>query len=122
MRPHIDAVSKWYIDSRGILGFRIAAIIEASAQQGALLIGAAFLILVALLGTASRGAILSTGLGLLVLTVLLLGGNDRGFGSRREILIFGGFLLFWSFWSLGIGFLARSRNAAFPTRRAWPFT
>ena len=76
----------------GSLGFRIASIVEASAQQGAALIGAAFLILVALLGTSSRGAILATGLGLLVLPFLLLGGRDRGFAGRREILIFGGVL------------------------------
>ena len=51
--------------SGGSFKFRIASIIEATAQQGAILVAAAFLILVALLGTASRGAILATGLGLL---------------------------------------------------------
>ena len=73
--------------SGGSFAFRIASIIEASAQQGAILIAAAFVIIVALVGTASRGGILATGLGLLVLAVLMLGGRDKGFSGRREILI-----------------------------------
>ena len=85
----------------GTLGLRIASIIEASAQQGALFIGAAFLIMVALLGTGSRGAILATGLGLLVLCILLLGGRDKGFAARAEILILGGFIAVVVLWVFG---------------------
>jgi O-antigen ligase len=95
----------------GSLRFRIASIIEASAQQGAILIGAAFLIFVALLGSASRGAILSTGLGLLVLAVLLLGGRDKGFIGRREILIFVGLLgvvVFLAFGDMFVGKMTES--------------
>jgi O-antigen ligase len=95
----------------GSLRFRIASIIEASAQQGAILIGAAFLIFVALLGSASRGAILSTGLGLLVLAVLLLGGRDRGFIGRREILIFVGLLGVVVFLAFGDMFVGKMTEA-----------
>lgn len=91
----------------GSLRFRIASIIEASAQQGALLIGAAFLIFVALLGSGSRGAILSTGLGLLVLAVLLLGGRNQGFVGRREILIFVGLLAVVAFLAFGDLFVGK---------------
>ena len=91
----------------GSLRFRIASIIEASAQQGAFLIGAAFLIFVALLGSASRGAILSTGLGLLVLAVLLLGRRNQGFVGRREILIFVGLLGVVAFLAFGDLFVGK---------------
>lgn len=91
----------------GSLRFRIASIIEASAQQGAALIGATFVIFVALLGTGSRGAILATGLGLLVLSALMLGGRGRGFAGRREILILGGFLVVVVFLVFGDMFLGQ---------------
>jgi O-antigen ligase len=91
----------------GSLQFRIASIVDASAQQGALLIGAAFLIFVALLGSGSRGAVLATGLGLLVLSVLMLGGRGRGFSGRREILILCGFLAVVVFLAFGDMFLGQ---------------
>jgi O-antigen ligase len=104
----------------GSLRFRIASIIEASAQQGAILMGAAFLIFVALLGSASRGAILATGLGLLVLAALLLGGRDKGFVGRRELLILGGILAVVVFLAFGDAFLGKmtERGLSDDTRMA----
>lgn len=101
----------------GSLRFRIASIIEASAQQGAMLIGVAFLIFVALLGSASRGAILATGLGLLVLAVLLLGGRDKGFVGRRELLILGGFLAVAVFLAFGDLFLGKMTEGGLSDER-----
>jgi hypothetical protein len=49
---------------------RIASFIEITGQKGAALLGGAFLILVALLLTGSRGGIIATGLGLFVLAVV----------------------------------------------------
>jgi O-antigen ligase len=56
---------------------RIASFIEITGQRGAALLGGAFLILVALLLTGSRGGIIATGLGLLVLAAV-------SFRPRRE--------------------------------------
>jgi O-antigen ligase len=54
----------------GSIGFKIAALIEVTGQRGAVLLGVAFLILVAILLTGSRGGIFATGLGIVVLVVL----------------------------------------------------
>jgi len=54
----------------GSFGFKVASIIEATGQRGAALFGAAFLILVTILLTGSRGGMLATGLGVVVLGVL----------------------------------------------------
>ena len=64
----------------------IASIIEATVERGAILFAAAFLIVIALIGSGSRGAVLATGLGLLVASVLLLGGSDRQSMGRLGIL------------------------------------
>ena len=69
--------------------------------------------MVALLGTISRGAVLATGLGLFVASVLLLRGRDGGFAGRHKNLILGGFLAVGvflavvAFWAFGDMFLAQ---------------
>ena len=109
----------------GSFAFRIASIIEASAKQGALLIGAAFLIMVALLGTSSRGAVLATGLGLFALSVLSLRGRDAGFAEWLKNHILAGFLvvvIFLAvvvFWAFGGMFLTQITEQGLSTRIAW---
>ena len=56
----------------GSIRFRIATFIEVTGQKGAVLFGAAFVILVALLLSQSRGGILSTAFGLFVLGALYI--------------------------------------------------
>jgi len=58
--------------SGGSFGFKIASIIETTGQRGAALISAAFLILITLLLTGSRGGMLATGFGIVVLEGLWL--------------------------------------------------
>ena len=56
---------------------RIASFIETTGQEGAALLGGAFVILVALLLTGSRGGIIATGFGLLILGVLTFAPGKR---------------------------------------------
>jgi O-antigen ligase len=71
----------------GPLRFKIASVIETTFHRGALLIAAAVVLLVTLLLTASRGAIVATGAGLFVLVVLALGGRNKAFSGRRELVL-----------------------------------
>jgi O-antigen ligase len=64
----------------GSFSSRLASLIEVTGQGGAVLFGAAFLVLVAILLTGSRGGMLATGLGVVVLGVLW-------FAQRRNPLI-----------------------------------
>jgi O-antigen ligase len=56
----------------GSLRFRLASILEATGQKGAVLMGAAFLLLVALAFFASFSGVVTTALGLMVLMVVTL--------------------------------------------------
>jgi len=71
----------------GPLRFKIASIIETTAHRGALLIAAAVVLVVTLLLTGSRGGIVSTGIGLVVLAVLGLSGSNKAFSGRRELIL-----------------------------------
>jgi O-antigen ligase len=77
----------------GSLRFRIATFIEVTGQKGALLFGGAFLILVALLLSQSRGGTMSTALGLLVLGALTLKTRKQGSVEQRGAIILFGALL-----------------------------
>ncbi|MCW2284306.1 O-antigen ligase [Rhodoblastus acidophilus] len=87
-------------DLQGLGSFRVSRLIEATGRLGWVLIGAAFIDLVALLGTVSRGAILSTILGLFALLVLSFARRRRGGAQQIEAILFvavvlvGGFLAF----------------------------
>ena len=84
----------------GIGSYRLSRLIEATGRRGWRLLSAALVILVALLGTISRGGILATGLGLFALFVLSFARRSRKGGQQIETIIFvtaallGGFLLF----------------------------
>src|SRR5262249_26206063 len=74
----------------GSLRFRIATFIEVTGQKGALLFSGAFLMLVALLLSQSRGGTLSTALGLLVLGALTFKTRKQtSMTQRGAIILFG---------------------------------
>jgi hypothetical protein len=77
----------------GSIRFRIATFIEVTGKKGAVLFGGAFVILVALLLSQSRGGTLSTALGFFVLGALTLKTHKQGLVEQRAtIIIFGAVL------------------------------
>src|SRR5262249_28312491 len=77
----------------GSIQFRIATFIEVSGQKGVALLAGAFVILVALLLSGSRGGIASTAFGLFVLGVLTLTMRKQQSAEQREAIIVIGALL-----------------------------
>jgi len=71
----------------GAIRFRIATFIEVTGQKGVALLGGAFVILVALLLSGSRGGIASTIVGLIVLGALTLRLRKQQFAEQREAII-----------------------------------
>jgi hypothetical protein len=71
----------------GSIRFRIATFIEVTGQKGTALLGGAFVILVALLLSASRGGIAATMVGLIVLGALTLQLRKKQFAEQREVII-----------------------------------
>ena len=107
----------------GSIRFRIATFIEVTGKKGVVLLGGAFVILVALLLSQSRGGILSTALGLFVLGALTLKTRKQGFVEQRgAIIIFGALLVAVAFLAFGdvvagritqLGFRDNSRMAVY---------
>jgi hypothetical protein len=77
----------------GSIRFRIAAFIEVTGQKAAAFLGGAFVILVALLLSGSRGGITSTALGLFVLGALTLRLRKQQVAEQREAIIVVGAVL-----------------------------
>jgi O-antigen ligase len=77
----------------GSLRFRIASFIEVTGQKGVALLGGAFVILVALLLSGSRGGIASTALGLVVLAALTFTLRKHQFAEQRAAVVVVGALL-----------------------------
>jgi O-antigen ligase len=77
----------------GSIRFRIATFMEVTGQKGMALLGCAFVILVALLLTASRGGIASTAFGLFVLGALTLKLHKQQSAEQREAIVVVGALL-----------------------------
>jgi O-antigen ligase len=77
----------------GSLRFRIASFIDVTGQKGVALLGGAFVILVALLLSGSRGAIASTALGLVVLAALTFNLRKHQFAEQRGAIVVVGALL-----------------------------
>jgi hypothetical protein len=71
----------------GSIRFRIAAFIEVTGQKGVVLLGGAFIILVALLLSGSRGGIASTIVGLIVLGAITLRLRKHQFAEQRKAII-----------------------------------
>ena len=72
----------------GSLRFRIATFIDVTGQKALVLLGGAFLLLVAVILTESRGGIIATGLGVIVWAALTFGRSQRASIERRMIMIF----------------------------------
>ena len=77
----------------GSVRFRIATFIEVTGQKGLALFGGAFVILVALLLSGSRGGIAATAFGLFVLAALTLRLRKQQSVEQREAIIVVGALL-----------------------------
>jgi O-antigen ligase len=84
----------------GSIRFRAATFIEVTGQKGVALLGGALVILVALLLSGSRGAILATALGLFVLGVLTLMLRKQHF-AEQAILVGGALLVAAAFLVFG---------------------
>jgi O-antigen ligase len=77
----------------GSIQFRVGTFIEVTGQKWVALLGGAFVILVALLASGSRGGIASTLAGLFVLTALTSRVRKNQFAEQREAIIGVGALL-----------------------------
>jgi O-antigen ligase len=77
----------------GSIRFRMATFIEVTGRKGVALLGGAFVILVALLLTGSRGGIASTALGVVVLATLTARLRKQQSVEQREAIIVVGALL-----------------------------
>jgi O-antigen ligase len=75
-------------DAEGIASYRLNKLIAATGRQGGLLIGAGLVILAALLGTVSRGGVLSTAVGLFAVLALTTTRRRRGRGDQVEAIAF----------------------------------
>lgn len=71
-----------------LMRYCLTRFVEATGRQGWMLLSAGFVTLVALLGTASRGGILATALGLFALFLLSFARQRRGATERVEALVF----------------------------------
>ena len=86
----------------GSIRFRIATFIQVTGQRAALLLGAAFVVLAALLLTQSRGGIVSTAVGLFVVAVLSLKTRRQNSPEqRRAVIVVGAFLAALAFLAFG---------------------
>jgi O-antigen ligase len=86
----------------GSIRFRIANFIEVTGGKGAILFGGAFLIVVALLLSQSRGGVLSSGFGLCVIAALTFRtGKHRFVEQRAAIIILGALFLSVAFLAFG---------------------
>ena len=101
------------VTSGGSLAFRIASIIEATGQQGAVLLGGAFLLLVALFLTGSRGGIIATGLGVMVLGALTLRWGKKSSNKFRWTMVIGAVLVAATFVAFGDLFMGRGTEVGF---------
>jgi O-antigen ligase len=90
----------------GSLRFRIATFIDVTGRA-LVLLGSAFLILVALILTESRGGIISTGLGVIVWVALTFGRTPRASIERRMILVAGCVVLAGIFVAFGDTFFGK---------------
>ncbi len=75
-------------DAAGLRSYRLTRLIEATGSRGWLLLGMAFVIFVALLGSVSRGGILSTAVGVATLLIFTFTRKRKRRGEQFEALVF----------------------------------
>jgi O-antigen ligase len=69
--------------------FKLASFIQTTGERGAIFIGAAFIVFVAMLLSGSRGALIATALGVFTLLILMLGRSKTRVIDQRDIIIVG---------------------------------
>jgi O-antigen ligase len=85
---------------------QIASFIETTGQKGAILLGGAFVLLVALLLTGSRGGVIATGFGLFVLGVLTFRRGKKRSTEPLETIVIGALVVTATLFVFGDRFLA----------------
>jgi O-antigen ligase len=95
----------------GSVGFTLSTLIETLGRRGAMRLGGAFVTLVALLLTGSRGGILATFLGLFILAVLFFTRRSTRPTRSLETIIFSATLLGAVFITFGDTFLGRFESS-----------
>jgi hypothetical protein len=99
--------------SDGPWQLRIASFIETTGEQGALFLGSAFVILVALLLTVSRGGIIAAGLGLFVLGLSTFSRQKKRTTELLETIVFGTVLVVAVFLVFGDVFVGKLSERGF---------
>jgi O-antigen ligase len=99
------------ISAGGSIGFTLSTLIESLGRRGAMLLGGAFVTLVALLLTGSRGGILATFLGLFVLAVLSFTRRSTRPTRSLETILLSATLLSAVFVTFGDTFLGRIESS-----------
>jgi O-antigen ligase len=84
----------------------IASLIETTGQSGALLLGGAFVLLVALLLSGSRGGVIATGVGLFVVGVLAFRQGKKRSTKPLETMVLGAILVAATLIAFGDAFVA----------------
>ena len=93
MWPSLAAYRDEFTAVAGSVRFKIATFIQVTGQRAAVLLGAGFVVLAALLLSQSRGGILSTALGLFAFAILSLKTRRQGSPEQRQAVIVVGALL-----------------------------
>jgi O-antigen ligase len=94
-------------DAAGAVSYRLSAFIAATGRRGGVLIGAGLLILVALLGTLSRGGVLSTAVGVFAVLALTATRRSQKRGERIEAIVFVAVAVAIAFMFFGDRFVGR---------------
>jgi O-antigen ligase len=103
-----------FANDGGSIRFRIASFIEVTGQKGVALFGGAFVVLVALLLSGSRGGITATALGLFGVVALTLKTAKGGLVEHRvAVVILGALLLGITFFAFGDVVVGRISQSGF---------
>jgi O-antigen ligase len=94
-------------DATGVASFRLSAFIAATGGRGSVLIGGGLVILVALLGTLSRGGILSAAVAVFAVLALTATRQSQKRGERIEAILFVAIVVTIAFVFFGDRFVGR---------------
>jgi O-antigen ligase len=92
--------------TEGRFGLQVASFIEVTGQKGVVLLGSAFVLLVALLLTGSRGGVIATGFGLFALGILTFRRGKKRATEPLETIILGAAVVAATLVAFGDRFLA----------------
>ena len=106
-------------DRQDLRSYRLTQFIEATGRRGCLVLGAAFITLIALLATGSRGGIIATVFGIFVLIVLTVSRQRRRRTEQIEAILFVGAVILASFLFFGDIFAGRISTSGFADVSRW---